>query len=199
GAFARRPRRGPVARVLGDHRDPRGGGPTPRGAGALPRPARFDHHPDRREPRMSVLLELDNVSAGYGDLTVVRDMSFAIEESSITVLLGPNGAGKTTLMSTIIGLISARSGSISLDGVDMVGVPPYKRQSHGIGLVQENKRIFRKLTVEQNLLYGAYGLKLKKAEAKDRLAEAYDRFPILADKRTQVAGYLSGGQQQMLG
>lgn len=148
---------------------------------------------------MSVLLELDNVSAGYGDLTVVRDMSFAIEESSITVLLGPNGAGKTTLMSTIIGLISARSGSISLDGVDMVGVPPYKRQSHGIGLVQENKRIFRKLTVEQNLLYGAYGLKLKKAEAKDRLAEAYDRFPILADKRTQVAGYLSGGQQQMLG
>lgn len=147
---------------------------------------------------MSVLLELDNVSSGYGDLTVVRDMSFAIEESSITVLLGPNGAGKSTLMSTIVGLIAARSGSIKLDGVDMVGVPPYKRQGHGIGLVQENKRIFKKLSVEQNLLYGAYGLKLKKADAKSRLVEAFDRFPILADKRGQVAGYLSGGQQQML-
>lgn len=147
---------------------------------------------------MSTLLELDNVSSGYGDLTVVRDMSFEIEESSITVLLGPNGAGKSTLMSTIIGLISAKSGTIRLGGTDLTNVAPYRRQSHGIGLVQENKRIFKKLSVEQNLLYGAYGLKLKKAESQERLVEAYDRFPILAEKRKQVAGYLSGGQQQML-
>lgn len=148
---------------------------------------------------MSAILKLTGVSAGYGDLTVVRDIDLAIETSTTTVLLGPNGAGKSTLLGTIIGLIRAKTGTISFDGEDFIGMPPYRRHARGIGLVQENKRVFKKLTVEQNLLYGTYGLRLRRRPAMERLAEAYDRFPVLGDKRRHVAGYLSGGQQQMLG
>jgi branched-chain amino acid transport system ATP-binding protein len=147
---------------------------------------------------VSGLLELAGVSSGYGDLIVVRDVSFEIQESSITVLLGPNGAGKSTLLRTIAGLNPVKKGSIRFDGAELSGTPPYRRQSQGIGFAQENKRIFKKLSVEQNLLYGTYALKLKRQAARERLIEAYDRFPILRDKRNQVAGYLSGGQQQML-
>jgi branched-chain amino acid transport system ATP-binding protein len=148
---------------------------------------------------VNALLEVTGVEAGYGDLTVLRDVSFSIEASSITVLLGPNGAGKTTLLRTICGLNATRTGTVSFEGKDIQGLPPYKRRSLGIGLVQENKRTFKKLTVEQNLEFGAYSLRLKRSEMGNRLTEAYDRFPILGDKRSQVAGYLSGGQQQMLG
>ncbi|CAN5260361.1 ABC transporter ATP-binding protein [soil metagenome] len=147
---------------------------------------------------MTNLLELNEVNSGYGDLIVVRDISFAIEESSITVLLGPNGAGKTTLLRTIAGLNTAKSGTITFQGETITGDAPYRRQSQGIGFTQENKRIFKKLTVEQNLMFGTYSLKLSKAESKERLKESYDRFPILFEKRNQTAGYLSGGQQQML-
>src|SRR5699024_3827623 len=128
---------------------------------------------------MSTLLELDSVSAGYGDLTVVRDITFALEESSITVLLGPNGAGKSTLMGTIMGLINTKSDSIRLCGTDLTGGAPYRRQAHGIDSVQEIQRVFGTLEVDHNVLYGAYGLRLKKAESKERLVEAYDRLPIL--------------------
>jgi branched-chain amino acid transport system ATP-binding protein len=148
---------------------------------------------------VNTLLDVDGVVAGYGDLTVLRDVSFAIEESSITVLLGPNGAGKTTLLRTICGLNTARKGTVTFEGKEIQGLPPYKRRSLGIGLVQENKRTFKKLTVEQNLEFGAYSLRLSRAEMATRLSEAYERFPILGEKRRQVAGYLSGGQQQMLG
>jgi branched-chain amino acid transport system ATP-binding protein len=148
---------------------------------------------------VSALLEVDGVVAGYGDLTVLRDVSFSIEESSITVLLGPNGAGKSTLLRTLVGLNATRRGSVRFEGREIHGLAPYKRRSLGIGLVQENKRIFKKLTVEQNLVFGAYSLRLSKSDMAGRLAEAYGRFPILGDKRSQVAGYLSGGQQQMLG
>ena len=148
---------------------------------------------------MSALLKLDNVSSGYGDLTIVRDVSFEIEESSITVLLGRNGAGKSTLLKTIAGLINASKGSITFDDKEFVGVPAYRRQSSGIGFVMENKRVFKRLTVEQNLVFGTYALRLRRAATAERLEEAYERFPILAEKRKQAAGQLSGGQQQMLG
>lgn len=148
---------------------------------------------------MNALLDVQGVTAGYGDLTVLRDVSFGIEESSITVLLGPNGAGKTTLLRTICGLNATRKGAVRFDGREIHNLPPYKRKPFGIGLVQENKRTFKKLSVEQNLIFGAYSLRLRRAELSDRLAEAYDRFPALGDKRKHLAGYLSGGQQQMLG
>lgn len=147
---------------------------------------------------MSTLLTLTDVNAGYGDLTIVRDVSFDVQESSITVLLGRNGAGKSTLLKTIVGLLNASKGSISFDGKELVGVPAYRRQSLGIGFVMENKRVFKRLTVEQNLVFGTYALRLGRADTAERVDEAYQRFPILAEKRKQPAGQLSGGQQQML-
>ncbi|MEU0465310.1 ABC transporter ATP-binding protein [Amycolatopsis sp. NPDC006131] len=147
---------------------------------------------------MADLLELQSVSSGYGDLTIVRDVSFSVAESSVTVLLGPNGAGKTTLLRTIAGLNPLRHGSIAFAGRDLGGLRPHRRQALGLGFTQENKRIFKKLTVEQNLLFGAVRLSSRKRERQELLAEAYARFPILGDKRKQTAGYLSGGQQQML-
>src|ERR1700712_675107 len=122
---------------------------------------------------MSALLKLDQVSSGYGDLTIVRDVSFEIEESSITVLLGRNGAGKSTLLKTIAGLINASKGSITFDDKEFVGVAGYRRQSAGIGFVMENKRVFKALTVEQNLVFGTYALRLRRAATNERLEEAY--------------------------
>ena len=147
---------------------------------------------------MTDVLALNGVSSGYGDLVIVRDMSFTLAEGSTTVLLGPNGAGKTTLLRTISGLNSVRSGTITFCGSDVVGSPPYRRRQAGMGMVQENKRVFKRLSVQQNLAMGAYGLPLSRAEVSQRIDEAYGWFPALAAKREQAAGFLSGGQQQML-
>ncbi|MCW2757376.1 MAG: High-affinity branched-chain amino acid transport ATP-binding protein LivF [Nocardioidaceae bacterium] len=147
---------------------------------------------------MTDLLVLDGVSSGYGDLVIDRDISFTVRQGTITVLLGPNGAGKTTLLRTIAGLNAAQTGSIHMDGADVTRQPPYRRQAHGIGLVQENKRIFKRLTVEQNIAMGGYGTRLSRSESAVRTAEAFDWFPALAAKRDQAAGFLSGGQQQMV-
>ncbi len=147
---------------------------------------------------MADLLEFDGVRSGYGDLVVLRDVSFSVAESSITVLLGRNGAGKTTLLRTVMGLNALRAGDIRFAGVSLAGDPPYRRGARGIGFVQENKRVFRKRTVEENLLMGLYGVRLSRGETAERLTEAYNRFPVLGERRGQTAGYLSGGQQQML-
>jgi branched-chain amino acid transport system ATP-binding protein len=146
---------------------------------------------------MTDVLALDGVSSGYGDLVIVRDMTFSLAEGSITVLLGPNGAGKTTLLRTISGLNPVKSGTIMFRG-DNVAAQPYRRRQAGMGLVQENKRVFKRLTVQQNLAMGSYGLRLSRTEVAQRIDEAYEWFPALAGKREQAAGFLSGGQQQML-
>jgi branched-chain amino acid transport system ATP-binding protein len=147
---------------------------------------------------VSALLEVRGVSAGYGDLTVVREVSFAVEESSVTALLGRNGAGKTTLLKAIAGLNPPSAGTVLVGGRDVTASPAYRRQGQGVGFAQENKRVFKRLTVEQNMLYGTYGLRLRSAAARERVSEAYTRFPVLGDKRRELAGFLSGGQQQML-
>jgi branched-chain amino acid transport system ATP-binding protein len=144
------------------------------------------------------VLELEGVRSGYGDLTVIRDITFAVPSGSITVILGRNGAGKTTLLKTIAGLISASTGDIRIGGVSVVKEPPYRRQMRGLGFVQENKRIFKRRSVEDNLRMGAYASKLSRKEVAVRLSEAYERFAVLGTKRKDVAGYLSGGEQQML-
>lgn len=144
-------------------------------------------------------LELDGVRSGYGDLTIIRDVSFAVPERNITVLLGRNGAGKTTLLKTIAGLLPVSAGDVRIGGVSVIKEPPYRRQMRGLGFVQENKRIFKRRSVEDNLRMGAYASKLGRKEVAERIAEAYERFPVLSAKRKDVAGYLSGGEQQMLG
>jgi branched-chain amino acid transport system ATP-binding protein len=147
---------------------------------------------------MPELLEVAGVTAGYGDLMVVRDVSFTVAESSVTVLLGPNGAGKTTLLRAVAGLGRVAAGDVTFGGRSLLRQPAYRRCRSGLGLVQENKRVFRKRTVEENLRLGAHGLGLRRPEVAERVEQAYARFPVLADKRQQVAGLLSGGQQQML-
>lgn len=145
------------------------------------------------------LLEVEGLTCGYGDLMVVRDVSLRVASHRITAVLGRNGAGKTTLLRGIAGLSKPQRGRILIGGEDVTQEPAHTRRSRGVGFVQENKRIFKRRTVEQNLLLGLHGLRLSRSREQERLDEAYARFPILADRRSQPAGLLSGGQQQMLG
>jgi branched-chain amino acid transport system ATP-binding protein len=146
------------------------------------------------------LLEVQSLSAGYGDLRAVWDVSLTVEPGQVTALLGPNGAGKTTTVMAISGMVSIFGGSVRCGGIDMAGVAPYDRVSRGrIGVVQEGKRIFRLRTVEQNLRIGWWPRRHEgRAACARALEEAYAQFPILGQRRGTRAGLLSGGQQQML-
>lgn len=144
------------------------------------------------------VLAVRSVTSGYGDLTVVRDVSLTVAPGQITAVLGRNGAGKTTTLKTIAGLLPLSQGEILFDGEAITKVPAHARRRMGFGYVQENKRIFKKRTVEENLVLGLYRLGLARQEEQSRMDEVYDRFPILAERRRQTAGFLSGGQQQML-
>jgi len=143
-------------------------------------------------------LTLSGITSGYGDITIIRNLSFAAASGRLVALLGRNGAGKTTTLRTVAGLLRSSSGTITLDDRTITAHPPYQRASAGIAFVQEGKRIFRARTVEENLVLGAFATRLKRRQLGDRLEEAYDRFPILRGRRQISAGALSGGQQQML-
>ncbi|WP_020108092.1 ABC transporter ATP-binding protein [Nocardia sp. 348MFTsu5.1] len=142
------------------------------------------------------VLKVTDLSAGYGDIGVLFDVSLTAWEGSVTALFGSNGAGKTTLMSAITGLIRTSTGRIELNDADISDKSAHARSTAGVALVQENKRVFRKRTVHENLILGGY--RLKRSERPTSLEAAYERFPILRDKSNAKAGSLSGGQQQML-
>ncbi|MDT2006990.1 ABC transporter ATP-binding protein [Rhodococcus opacus] len=142
------------------------------------------------------VLKVTDLSAGYGDIGVLFDVSLTAWEGSVTAVFGSNGAGKTTLMSAITGLIRTNSGRIELNDVDISQKSAHSRSAAGVALVQENKRVFHKRTVHENLILGGY--RIKRSERHTALNAAYDRFPILRDKSNAKAGSLSGGQQQML-
>ncbi|WP_067242464.1 ABC transporter ATP-binding protein [Microbacterium resistens] len=144
-----------------------------------------------------VLLEVSNLQTGYGDLRVVRDVSLTVRAGQITVLLGRNGAGKTTTLRAISGLNRTAGGTVRYLGVPLEDAP-HKRVARGISYVQEGKRVFHELTVEQNLLLGGFSRRVGKRALIDTLPEIYDLFPILAAKRALAAASMSGGQQQML-
>jgi branched-chain amino acid transport system ATP-binding protein len=144
------------------------------------------------------LLSVRNLATGYGDLRVVWDVSFDVAAGQITVLLGRNGAGKTTTLRAIAGLNKVHAGSVLLRGLDIAGMPPHKRIRAGIGVVQENKRIFKRRTVEANLLLGGYARRVRRRQLRASMDEIYDLFPVLRDRAGTNAGALSGGQQQML-
>jgi branched-chain amino acid transport system ATP-binding protein len=147
----------------------------------------------------SPLLRVTNLAAGYGDLRAVWDVSLGVSEGRILALLGANGAGKSTTLRAVLGLSRVMGGSIEMAGRDLRGLPPYDRAKLGIGLVQEGKRLFRQRTVEQNLMLGGWTIpRPRRQRLKNAVARAYDRFPVLADRRHDQAGSLSGGQQQML-
>lgn len=141
-------------------------------------------------------LEISDLTTGYGDLKIVRGLSLVCPSGEITALLGRNGAGKTTTLSAICGLLPS-AGSVALDGKELRG-PAYRRAHEGLALVQEGKRIFRGLTVEDNLRLGGYMVRHRRGAIEAGLQRAFERFPILKDKRKEAAGALSGGQQQML-
>lgn len=142
------------------------------------------------------ILEVTGLTAGYGDIGVLSDVNLSAWAGSVTAVFGANGAGKTTMLSAITGLIPARQGKIMFDGADVTKVPAHLRAASGLGLVQEGKRVLRKRTVHENLQLGGY--RLRRGERRLALEAAYERFPILKDKKDSKAGSLSGGQQQML-
>lgn len=144
-----------------------------------------------------MLLEARNLHVGYGDATAVWDVSLEVGAGEIVSVIGPNGAGKTTLINAIAGLLRSRSGELRFDGSDMTRVRSHDYCSHGIALVPEGRRLFVKMSVEENLELGCY-LPAARAARQTSLERVYGLFPILRDKRAQLAGELSGGQQQMV-
>jgi branched-chain amino acid transport system ATP-binding protein len=144
-----------------------------------------------------MLLEARNLHVGYGDATAVWDVSLDVDAGEIVSVIGPNGAGKTTLINAIAGLLRCRGGDLRFDGRDMGGVKAHDYCGHGIALVPEGRRLFVKMSVEENLELGCY-LRPARAAREQSLERIYGLFPILRDKRRQPAGELSGGQQQMV-
>jgi branched-chain amino acid transport system ATP-binding protein len=144
-----------------------------------------------------VLLDAQELKFAYGDLVAVWDVSVQARAGAINVIIGRNGAGKTTLMFGLAGLLNTVSGSVRLGDQDLTKAPPWTRAEAGLILVPEGKRVFRELTVEENIAIGL-PRKLRGAERAERFDQAYEMFPILHERRAQVAGALSGGQQQML-
>ncbi len=143
------------------------------------------------------MLEISNLTAGYGPIQAVSQLNLKVNLGEIVTLLGSNGAGKSTTLKSISGLLKQKTGTISFEGVDIQKLPPDRIISRGISQVPEGRKIFGRLTVEENLDVGAYLVKDAKV-IHERKAHAFDLFPRLAERRHQKGGTLSGGEQQML-
>ena len=143
------------------------------------------------------LLEVRNLEVYYGVINALKGISFDVNEGEIVTLIGANGAGKSTTMQSVVGLIPKRSGTITLDGKDISHTPCHKIVRLGMTQVPEGRRIFQELTVYENLLMGAFSIK-DTSGFKNDIESVYTRFPRLAERRNQIAGTLSGGEQQML-
>lgn len=143
------------------------------------------------------LLEVKNLQVAYGGIQAVRGIDLHIAEGEVVALIGANGAGKTTTLKTIAGMLQPSGGSIAYNGKDMKNVPVYQYVGQGLAMVPEGRGIFSRLTVEENLLMGAYYRNDKAAIQKD-LEHVYYLFPRLKERLTQLAGTLSGGEQQMV-
>ena len=143
------------------------------------------------------LLEVRNLEVYYGVINALKGISFDVNLGEIVTLIGANGAGKSTTMQSIVGLIPKRSGTITLDGKDISHTPCHKIVHLGMTQVPEGRRIFQELTVYENLLMGAFSIK-DSSGFKNDIESVYTRFPRLAERRNQIAGTLSGGEQQML-
>lgn len=143
------------------------------------------------------MLQIEDIQVYYGAINAVKGISFDVEKGEIIALIGANGAGKTTILHTISGLIRAKSGKIIFNGTDITKTKAHKIVEMGMAHVPEGRRIFQGLTVYENLMMGAYTRK-DSAEKKESLDNVFKRFPRLEERRTQIAGTLSGGEQQML-
>jgi len=146
---------------------------------------------------MTALLEIADVYTAYDKADVLQGVSLAVAPGSITCLLGANGSGKTTLIRSILGLTAPRSGRIVFDGRDITALATHQVIAAGIACIPEGRKVFPKLTVEENLRVGAYQ-ESSEAVTRARIAEIYGIFPRLAERRAQIAGTMSGGEQAMI-
>ena len=142
------------------------------------------------------MLKICDLNVYYGSIHAVKGVSFEVNEGEIVTLIGANGAGKSTTLNTVAGLLNPRSGSITFEGEDLVGVPAHKMVSKGIALCPEGRRIFQDMTVRENLEMGAFTR--RESESLEIRKRVYESFPRLKERRAQAAGTLSGGEQQML-
>jgi len=143
------------------------------------------------------MLKVEKLSAGYSDLPVISDVSIMVKEAQFVSIVGPNGAGKTTLFKTISGILTPKSGRMQFENVDLAAVPAARRPHLGIAHVPEGRQVFPSLTVMENLEMGAF-TEAGRRNWKQNLERILTWLPVLADRRTQLAGTLSGGEQQMV-
>jgi len=137
----------------------------------------------------------ENLTGGYGGADIIRNCNVSVGKGEIAVVVGPNGAGKSTAMKALLGMLSLRKGRVFLDGNDITGMSPQERVSHGMAFVPQNQNVFVTLTVEENLEMGAY---LRRDDITETMNQVFELFPILKEKRRQLAGELSGGQRQQV-
>ena len=142
------------------------------------------------------LLKVDNIHVFYGAIHAIKGISFEVEEGEIVTLIGANGAGKSTTLNTIAGLLKPREGSITFDGKNITGIPASKMVYNGMALCPEGRRIFQQMTVRENLEMG--GFSRPNSEIEGSMENVFNRFPRLREREKQIAGTLSGGEQQML-
>ena len=142
------------------------------------------------------MLKVDNINVYYGAIHAIKGISFHVEEGEVVTLIGANGAGKSTTLQTISGLLRSRTGSVEFMGENISRLPPHKILERGLAQVPEGRRIFLQMTVMENLEMGAYTRRDGSQAAE--LEKVFDQFPRLAERRKQIAGTLSGGEQQML-
>ena len=142
------------------------------------------------------MLEVNNINVFYGSIHAVKDISFQVEKGEIISLIGANGAGKTTILQTVSGLLKSTTGSIVFNDKNLMHIPAHKIVSHGLAQVPEGRRVFLQMSVMENLELGAYTQ--PKSTIDRNLEIVFEHFPRLKERRTQVAGTLSGGEQQML-
>ena len=143
------------------------------------------------------MLEVKDLEVYYGMIQAIKGVSFHVNEGEVIALIGANGAGKTTILHTVSGLLAPKKGSVTFEGTDISKIPGHKIVSMGMAHVPEGRRVFAQLTVLQNLKMGAYTRK-DKAEMEETLKTVFKRFPRLEERQNQLAGTLSGGEQQML-
>ena len=144
---------------------------------------------------MEPILKVENLNVYYGSIHAVKGISFEVNQGEIVTLIGANGAGKSTTLNTITGLLHSRTGSVTFLGETLGKVPPHKVVSKGLALVPEGRRVFLQMTVEENLEMGAF---TRSGTAAEDMEQVYTFFPRLKERRRQIAGTLSGGEQQML-
>jgi branched-chain amino acid transport system ATP-binding protein len=144
-----------------------------------------------------MLLEVKDLAVGYGGAPAIVDIALEVAAGEIVSVIGPNGAGKSTLINAIAGLLRPLRGSLRIDGAELAGLAPHRVCRHGIALVPEGRRLFAGMTVEENLEIGCYRPEARKVR-ETSFVRVYDLFPVLAERRHQLAGTLSGGQQQMV-